>query len=1253
MATKLRKSRIHPSRQAGNDSDGRLAQSTGGGLGHRLGEKSQRSTPPRADTDLAEILRQQSQTPPAKAKILPWVIGVETEGYQPPEGMFGPYDSQPPTRVQSFHESQGPQRSIHPFAYKPALPFSAIAGESAEVMAEQSQPRPESEVLSRGAGLRYFSRPKDATPGAGLVGGGEGGQETPMTDLSPDMGTFGIQPSQDNLPLPQVNAATARKPVPALGITEFLGPKAPSETIPVAGAAPTGSYAKAPSEGAAASGTAAPPHPTPHLHRSHPEFPFSPLDAARKQDEAMRQARAEALASLESMNEYPRGATSPGGSKGPRGTMETMTSDPSFGHIFHKDGVPMSRHISTQGPPLPFPNMSSGGALGGSFYRIPFGVPMSMSLPRPLLMSRDSAGLGIGVSLPPQLTKLFTPPLSRVAESPEGRQRKDDRSAYVETVHDEQEPVDPTVTARQVRSGGPSRSDESAALAESGIQPQEQPSPDEAPPLPPKSPTFDTPRPLASALAHPPQEVPAQTSHMATQGSVTPGLPPSPRPGPRLSTTPIPALGTAFTSRTEPGRNVSYASQMPTMGTASPGPLKQDLQAESPAESVAPTNASNEQDLVKESKFHDETLCQLLDAARLNLIGSEAKKALNRAARDRVTELRALRDSGQLEDVIIPVQSMKNRERKSKHSHGKQARGRSSSNRHTRYSSEDANSPPPWAEEILKRLAAFENRFAALEQQSNEKLVSQDLAGDLIDDLLFNDVAGMTTLPANLQAVLGFPGANFTPAQSRTATPRGARISTLSPEKSNTGHQGELISWGSEVELPPPEERVTPPKTPLAPVINIQAPTESNVEKSQRAVSATQASQPRSVRSPSMAPDHDDDHPIALPDPTERDLPATPTESIRSHRASPALPNKVPLPPSIPSTGQAVSPQAFSHAVLQSRATIPPPQSSRIPQVLPPGVHAPSGFPFRAPSGQEPPKLPTPVDGTDVDQRETVYRTAYEGSPKVPERSLARDRVQVHDQSPLEDLTPWDLVTQRLYSWALVWEERSLVSALKEISLGRQVDEFALSIFVMITLKRMLRRNLSETPQRVCDKLLIPPTIANAINQAVHSKNFKAAQQMMEDLWYPFSFKEPPRIIIALARHRSEPDSWTAHRFDLSTGSLRSYSVTHEDKQLKDGRPFMWWHAIRLAWPQYKIPDPDALSQRLEKVHTLPENKDDNSLEALNYARNLFVGYRPERSTDLTKLRESVWSEVKRLLQKKRGGQLVVDMHSPPHVDDL
>lgn len=65
-----------------------------------------------------------------------------------------------------------------------------------------------------------------------------------------------------------------------------------------------------------------------------------------------------------------------------------------------------------------------------------------------------------------------------------------------------------------------------------------------------------------------------------------------------------------------------------------------------PPASIAPTTASNVKRIVKDSSFHDETLCELLEAARLNLIGPEAKKALQRAARARVIELKDIKEKG-------------------------------------------------------------------------------------------------------------------------------------------------------------------------------------------------------------------------------------------------------------------------------------------------------------------------------------------------------------------------------------------------------------------------------------------------------------------------------------------------------------------------------------------------------------------------------------------------------------------------------
>lgn len=73
------------------------------------------------------------------------------------------------------------------------------------------------------------------------------------------------------------------------------------------------------------------------------------------------------------------------------------------------------------------------------------------------------------------------------------------------------------------------------------------------------------------------------------------------------------------------------------------------------AVSIVPTSATEVGKLVDRSSFHDDTLCQLLDAARLNLIGEEAKKALMRAARARVIELKDLKQQGEVRACVVYV----------------------------------------------------------------------------------------------------------------------------------------------------------------------------------------------------------------------------------------------------------------------------------------------------------------------------------------------------------------------------------------------------------------------------------------------------------------------------------------------------------------------------------------------------------------------------------------------------------------------
>jgi hypothetical protein len=217
------------------------------------------------------------------------------------------------------------------------------------------------------------------------------------------------------------------------------------------------------------------PDPQPHVHHPHHEHPFTIAEAAQRQSEAMEQAHAETLARLEAMagvGAGPQGILGEGPAvKGPRATYDTMTSGPSFGHILHRDGHPIS-------------------GLSSDFVRVPFGVPLGATLPRPMMLMRTGTGIGMGIGLPGLGMGRLSAGLSGIAESPEGP-RREERSAYVETVEDvrsygggsnpadtaqEQEPTAKSAASpRPAKSAAPTARSVTAeqipAKTESGIHP--------------------------------------------------------------------------------------------------------------------------------------------------------------------------------------------------------------------------------------------------------------------------------------------------------------------------------------------------------------------------------------------------------------------------------------------------------------------------------------------------------------------------------------------------------------------------------------------------------------------------------------------------------------------------------------------------------------------------------------------------------------------------------------------------------------
>jgi hypothetical protein len=128
---------------------------------------------------------------------------------------------------------------------------------------------------------------------------------------------------------------------------------------------------------------------------------------------------------------------------------------------------------------------------------------------------------------------------------------------------------------------------------------------------------------------------------------------------------------------------------------------------------------------------------------------------------------------------------------------------------------------------------------------------------------------------------------------------------------------------------------------------------------------------------------------------------------------------------------------------------------------------------------------------------------------------------------------PWQRIHQRLLSWAIVWPMSELDGALNSTTRGNQVDEVALSIWTTQTYKRYVRSKMTDTPQGRVDRLFVPPNMADAISNAVYNGRHGDACAMLRDLWSPFGLEGMPRLLIVLAKHRSDENHWVVHRYVL------------------------------------------------------------------------------------------------------------------------
>lgn len=329
--------------------------------------------------------------------------------------------------------------------------------------------------------------------------------------------------------------------------------------------------------------------------------------------------------------------------------------------------------------------------------------------------------------------------------------------------------------------------------------------------------------------------------------------------------------------------------------------------------------------------------------------------------------------------------------------------------------------------------------------------------------------------------------------------------------------QGDLI-WGSNVELPQPKEIISfphirgPTINILPPTESNMGKNKASTRASpqSRTVSASR-SHPPPVAGGKMAPDEDRIDIIAeqslgnvaVPDSGEKKMPPQPSESAKiqpsdlglfgtngaAQRIRPEIVMGSTMPKSMAQSAYSYGPpdqypppaprlrtantQVPSTADIGANAdivpgpmygtTVEPPTASFFPEQTMYHTAVPGTTSAPAPAFN---MHPAPVPSTSRVLNEppsTVHMRLHETiscplTAAAPGKSVSppRDRIHMADSlyPPMAGWKPWNMLTQRLYSWALIMEEKSFVKALEDISLGRQVEAFPLSVFLMLAYKR-------------------------------------------------------------------------------------------------------------------------------------------------------------------------------------------------------
>ncbi|GHJ88570.1 hypothetical protein NliqN6_4972 [Naganishia liquefaciens] len=542
--------------------------------------------------------------------------------------------------------------------------------------------------------------------------------------------------------------------------------------------------------------------------------------------------------------------------------------------------------------------------------------------------------------------------------------------------------------------------------------------------------------------------------------------------------------------------------------------------------SQALTTASLIDNLVRGSHYHDETLCQLLLAARDPGLGDAAKWSLQRAARERLMQLLSRNNHSGASDVIEPTVERKNK-----------ALPKSPGNVEPLAVQDTA---PAWSQPLFEMLAETQMRLKDLDarmpplssRENTDTLAADDEIAEAqaraaLHNLLFPNLPMEVPFGVDQH---GNPhtshhlSSNRSPSNTRTPgeDPQGIRAT----EKRLSV---EMPEWGSSVEIPDGESSIPPPSclskmlAKIAgglPTIHIQPPTTTE--------SHSQGAQHIPGQMATGKHKHDD---IALYDVTE-------AVSVTERAATTA-----PIPP---------PDETLSQSPLHDK------QAENMRHIIQP-----------------------------------------DSAPKT----------KLHQKSRRNCIGP---------TGGRVRSDNLLNDHLEKVDLKHHG--------CAVKLLNPANHSQESSPPTMFGPAVVLRQIELSMRNGSMSRNKYSRSSGIR-----LAFRNPQELL-SLSQN-------TETIFDLPTGRLVTMSFSHEKKSLIDGHSGVneGWHCIRQAWPQHGIPHPDHLAQQTRRILTAQSAKNDNSLAAMNAARNLLLGWQPERPMDMHRLRDLVWQEARQAVAHEEG----------------